>query len=170
MSVYISPNKWVSTSLEWAQVLLKLATGESDKVPTDKEPITGAQRYAHINRGMVLHREANVVGIVVGVHLPGEYKSPINGEPVTAHVLELDGGHTFVFNGDAPAEGFMARFHHLTKREAHFLLMMVGTVDEFITGAARLGAAMRLDPALGRDLVVSVLERATRALKTAPVG
>lgn len=156
----------MTTSLQRARYLMALANGPPEKVPTGAPK--GEEQFNDVKRGAVLHIESAVVGYVAGVYLPGEYTSPVNNAPVQAHVLELDGGHTFCFDGEAPIEAFEGQFRHLTIRETHFLLMSIGGLDVYITGSATLGHAMRLDFDIGQALVVASLERALRALKTSP--
>jgi|SRR5580693_2342856 hypothetical protein len=146
------------TNLEW---LTELVHKRQAQLLVDKlEP------PSHITKGLVMHVASGVVGIVAHVHEPGQCYSGVSGEPISSYVLELEEGHTFTFKPDVPWG--QSEFIALRPEEAHFFLMLVGSLDVVVKSSASLGKAMNLKFGVAKTLLVAALERATRALKTAP--
>ena len=140
---------------------------ETFDIPTHKDE-KGMQVTEKVPKCIIMHVPTHVTGLLVKVYRSGEYVSPVNNLPVTSCVIELDGGGTFSFDGDAPVDVFNGIFHRLTMAEAHYLLTVIGTVDSVICGSAKLGPAMKLSFDVGKMLTCAALERALRALKTSP--
>jgi|SRR5271166_1967323 len=115
--------------------------------------------------GIVLVVEHNIVGQVSHVYEPNQYISPLNGKPVPSCVLELDGGHAFHFDGNAPVDTFVARFQRLVGKEKSFLLATMGAVDEVTRGSAALARSMGVPPTRALLLLLCAFQRAVLALR-----
>lgn len=169
------------TNLEWLKTLESVAPVLSFHESVEAPGKTVVDR---LPRNLVMHAGTGVVGQVKHVWVPGEYVSVTerlatdvtfvdrgwrSGNPERtsrAHVLELEEGHTFIFKPSIDASE--SEFKPVQPKEAHYFLMIVGSLDVLVKSSASLGKAVGLDFNSSKQFLVAALERAVRALKTTP--
>lgn len=105
----------------------------------------------------VQHKTSGIIGKVVKVHAPGEYKDK-NGTPITTEVVELDNGNGFVLydkNTQTP------NLEPLTLNEARFYLQARELLNHALLGLGKLAVAMQLPQDRGMSLIHSVFTHTT---------
>jgi hypothetical protein len=104
-----------------------------------------------VERGaVVMHLPTNVIGKAVRLHdAEHPYQPEPERRPVTAPVLELEPGHTFVAKADA--------FIELTPREARLYEHVRLALHQSMIESMRVAAAMQIQPRTAITVVVSAL-------------
>jgi hypothetical protein len=105
----------------------------------------------------VLHTPSGVIGRVKKVHSKGTFNA------VTVEVVEFEDGNSFVWATDS--EDLPSTFLLLDDHQQRFYLQMQAVLQHMIVESVKLGMALQLNPAEGTRLLISVLQRQTRALE-----
>lgn len=98
----------------------------------------------------VMHVETQVAGKCVRLYKPGEWTSPINNQPVTDPVLELDTGDTFVLKPMKPDA-----IVPMSQREVDLYDGFTKIMGKALEIALRMGRSSQM-PKLNALLIISV--------------
>lgn len=111
----------------------------------------------------VQHKALGVIGKVIKLHAPGEYKDR-NGNVITTEVAELDNGNGFILY-DYPnypnKDKRIPNLETLALNEARFYLQARELLNHALLGLGKLAVAMQLPQDRGMSLIHSVFTHTT---------
>lgn len=118
--------------------------------------------FARPRPPMLLHVSTLRVDVPVVFHLPGEYISPVNGEPVNACVVEMKSGESFVVRPGA----HLTTFVELGEGEMRFYLEATEHMGTALAEAMAMGPRCGVrEPQTAILLLVALLRRQSSGLE-----